>query len=50
MTVKRARDILGDQIADMADEEVIEIDRLLSRIAGIAIDYAEKKISSKYCK
>jgi len=33
-----------------SDNEVFEFNRIFNKIADIAINYSEKKISSKYCK
>ena len=42
MTVKRAREILGDEIADMTDEEVREMNYTAIRLINIVVEHVSR--------
>jgi hypothetical protein len=47
MTIERARELLGDLVVDLSDEEVQEIMIDWQRFANTIIDLAERNLSNE---
>ncbi|MDP1722951.1 MAG: hypothetical protein Q8L37_07155 [Candidatus Gottesmanbacteria bacterium] len=47
MTTERTRQLLGDKIKDMTDQEVAEMIQKFSRLADVALDLLQNKLKGR---